>query len=602
MSFRAIFIATLATVSTACSSIAADKTFSFTVLEIPDIQRGAGLAIVMRTPSGKTWLYDTGTAHPEKLSSDGWLAKFNAGRDLIAPLLKKEGVTSIDGIFISHAHYDHFGGLLWLKENFEIKKLIDCGYIFHSDNPDDYLGTNKDELDHYTRVREEFKARGAYLAATAGESLHLDPDLKIDVIAPPASFFNDPKITTRPKNDTPSHFLVNANSLALRIQFGDIVFLLPGDIQTEDIEASLMPFVDKSKLKCHILVAPGHGIHPIPKAFGEAVRPEVSIASVFPRYAKGIRSTPDLKALGTKTYVTGLHGTVQVVTDGKTYRVTTERDDEKPKPTERVSLWPGKAPNGDGTFEDSMKELEVFLPLADKANGAAIVLCPGGGYIRHVTDREGYPIAQWLNEHGIACVILEYRLPEHRHKVPLLDAQRAIRLTRANAAKWKLDPKRIGILGFSAGGHVASTALTHFNAGDATNADSIEQLSCRPDFGWLVYPVVTMGEFTHAMSKEKLLGSEPKPEFVHLYSNETQVTKDTPPTFLAHAIDDKGVPIENSRQFVTAMKTNNVPVELLELPTGGHGLNGCKGPLWEQWKAAALVWSAKQKIIPSITP
>lgn len=602
MSFRAIFIATLATVSTACSSIAADKTFSFTVLEIPDIQRGAGLAIVMRTPSGKTWLYDTGTAHPEKLSSDGWLAKFNAGRDLIAPLLKKEGVTSIDGIFISHAHYDHFGGLLWLKENFEIKKLIDCGYIFHSDNPDDYLGTNKDEIDHYTRVREEFKARGAYLAATAGESLHLDPDLKIDVIAPPASFFNDPKITTRPKNDTPSHFLVNANSLALRIQFGDIVFLLPGDIQTEDIEASLMPFVDKSKLKCHILVAPGHGIHPIPKAFGEAVRPEVSIASVFPRYAKGIRSTPDLKALGTKTYVTGLHGTVQVVTDGKTYRVTTERDDEKPKPSERVSLWPGKAPNGDGTFEDSTKEVEVFLPPADKANGAAIVLCPGGGYIRHVTDREGYPIAQWLNEHGIACVILEYRLPEHRHKVPLLDAQRAIRLTRANAAKWKLDPKRIGILGFSAGGHVASTALTHFNAGDATKAGSIEQLSCRPDFGWLVYPVVTMGEFTHAMSKEKLLGSEPKPEFVHLYSNETQVTKDTPPTFLAHAIDDKGVPIENSRQFVTAMRTNNVPVELLELPTGGHGLNGCKGPLWEQWKAAALVWSAKQKIIPSITP
>lgn len=308
-------------------------TFSFTVLEIPDIQRGAGLAIVMRTPSGKTWLYDTGTAHPEKLSSDGWLAKFNAGRDLIAPLLKKEGVTSIDGVFISHAHYDHFGGLLWLKENLKIKKLIDCGYTFHSDNPDDYLGTNKDELDHYTRVREEFTARGAYLAATAGESLNLDPDLKIDVIAPPASFFNDPKITTRPKNDTPSHFLVNANSLALRIQFGDIVFLLPGDIQTEDIEASLMPFVDKSKLKCHILVAPGHGIHPIVPAFGEATRPEVSIASVFPRYAKGIRSTPDLKALGTKTYVTGLHGTVQVVTDGKTYRVTTERDDEKRQTT-----------------------------------------------------------------------------------------------------------------------------------------------------------------------------------------------------------------------------------------------------------------------------
>ena len=314
------------------AAAAAESTFSFTVLEIPDIQRGAGLAIVMRTPSGKTWLYDTGTAHPEKLSSDGWLANFNAGRDLIAPLLKKEGVGSIDGVFISHAHYDHFGGLLWLKDNFPIKLLIDCGYTFHSDADADYLGTNKGELGDYTRVREEFRARGAYLCATAGETLKLDPDLKIEVIAPPKSYFKDPHIATRPKNDTPSHFLVNANSLALRIQFGDIVFLLPGDIQTEDIEASLMPFVDKTKLKCHILVAPGHGIHPIPKAFGEATRPEVSIASVFPRYAKGIRSTKDLQALGTRTYVTGLNGTVKVVTDGKTYRVTTERDDTAKKP------------------------------------------------------------------------------------------------------------------------------------------------------------------------------------------------------------------------------------------------------------------------------
>lgn len=275
-------------------------------------------------------------------------------------------------------------------------------------------------------------------------------------------------------------------------------------------------------------------------------------------------------------------------------------DPVKPTPTERIALWPGQAPIGDGKFEDCTKELEIFLPPADKAKGAAIVLCPGGGYIRHVTEREGYPIAQWLNEHGIACVILEYRLPELRHHVPLLDAQRAIRLTRANAAAWKIDPRRIGILGFSAGGHVASTALTHFNAGDAASADPIERLSCRPDFGWLVYPVVTMGGFTHTGSKEKLIGSNAAPDLVRLYSNETQVTADTPPTFLAHAIDDKPVPIENSRQFVAAMKQHNVPVELLELPTGGHGLNGCKGPLWEQWKAAALVWMAKQKIIPPI--
>ncbi len=332
MNFKATLLTALVI---SLHSFAAERTFSFKVLEIPDIQRRAGLAIVMRTPSGRTWLYDTGTANPEKLSSDGWLAKFNAGRDVVAPLLKKQGVTAIDGIFISHAHYDHFGGLLWLKEDFEIKKLIDCGYTFHSDNPDDYLGTNKEELDHYNRVRDEFEARGVHITATAGETLNLDPDLKIEVIAPPKSYFKDPKISTRPKNDTPSHFLVNANSLALRIQFGDIVFLLPGDIQTDDIEASLLPFVDKTKLKCHILVAPGHGIHPIPQAFGEATHPEVSIANVFPLYAKGIRSTATLKALGAKTYVTGLHGTVQVVTDGKTYQVTAERDDETPKPADQ---------------------------------------------------------------------------------------------------------------------------------------------------------------------------------------------------------------------------------------------------------------------------
>lgn len=270
-----------------------------------------------------------------------------------------------------------------------------------------------------------------------------------------------------------------------------------------------------------------------------------------------------------------------------------------PTPAERIALWPGKAPTGDGTFEECALEVEVFLPPPDTTTGAAIVLCPGGGYIRHVTDREGYPIAQWLNEHGIACIILEYRLPKLRHAVPLLDAQRAIRLTRANATKWKLHPQRIGILGFSAGGHVASTSTTHFDAGNASAADSIEKQSSRPDFAWFVYPVVTMGEFTHTGSKNELLGKNPPADLMRLYSNELQVGADTPPVFLAHAVDDKAVPIENSRQFVGAMQKHQRPVELLELPIGGHGLNGCKGPLWEQWKAAALVWSAKQNIIPS---
>lgn len=308
------------------SNIAMARSFKLTVLEIPDIQRGAGLAIVMQTPSGKTYLYDTGTAHPERLSSDGWLAKFNAGRDVVQPFLKRAGIKELDGIFISHAHYDHFGGLLWLMDNFPIKKLIDAGYEFRSDNLDDFRGSSREELDHYSRVRDQFKSRGEYQAAVAGETLVLDPDLKIEVIAPPKTFFMDPKVDTRQKNDSPSHFLVNANSLALRIQHGDIVFLLPGDIQTEDIEASLLPFVDHAKLKCHVLIAPGHGIHPVPKAFADATHPEVSIASVFPRYAKGLRSTADLKAVGAKTYITGLNGNVQVVSDGKSYTVTAERE------------------------------------------------------------------------------------------------------------------------------------------------------------------------------------------------------------------------------------------------------------------------------------
>lgn len=271
----------------------------------------------------------------------------------------------------------------------------------------------------------------------------------------------------------------------------------------------------------------------------------------------------------------------------------------RPAPTERIALWPGKAPNGDGTFEESTLQLEVFLPPVGKGNGAAIVLCPGGGYIRHVTTREGYPVAEWLSQNGIACIILEYRLPKLRHPVPLLDAQRALRLTRANATRWRIDPQRTGILGFSAGGHVASTATTHFDLGHADAADPVEHQSCRPSFAWLVYPVVTMGQNTHTGSRKELLGENPPSELVSLYSNEQRVTADTPPVFLAHAIDDKPVPVENSRHFVQAMKAHQRPAHLLELPTGGHGLNGCKGPLWEQWKAAALQWSAEQGIIPA---
>lgn len=301
--------------------LAGDK-FTLTVLEIPDINRGAGLAMVLQTPSGQTWLYDTGSAYPARLASDGWEANFNAGRDLIEPFLKQQGVEALDGVMISHAHFDHFGGLLWLAGHFPIKKLVDSGYVF----PGTADGNYTSELGAYNKLRDAFKRRGAYLQANTGEALAIDPALHVEVLAPPPTFFAEPHPETRPKSDPPAHYLVNSNSLGVRIQFGEIIFYLPGDIQSEDINQSLLATVDHAKLKCHVLIAPGHGIH-CTKEFAEATRPEVSIASVFPRYARGLKSTPMLKAVGAKTYITGLNGRIQVVCDGKSYSVTTERDE-----------------------------------------------------------------------------------------------------------------------------------------------------------------------------------------------------------------------------------------------------------------------------------
>ncbi len=303
------------------ASAAEGGKFTFTVLNVPDVQRGAGLAIVLQMPGGKTWLYDTGSGYP---AENGWAGDFNAGRDLIVPFLKERGVTELAGVLMSHAHYDHFGGLIWLKDNFPIGKLIDSGYEFAGASNAEYSS----ELRHYSRLRADFQQRGKHLAARAGDALKLDDALEIEVIAPPKDFFKNPEGAVRAPNDGPAHYLVNANSLGIRIRHGSVVFYLPGDIQTEDIDRSLLPFVDHAKIKCNVLVAPGHGIHGS-KAFAEATRPEVSIASVFPRYARGLKSTPELKAVGAKTYITGIHGWVQVVSDGKSYTVTAEHPDAK---------------------------------------------------------------------------------------------------------------------------------------------------------------------------------------------------------------------------------------------------------------------------------
>ncbi len=270
-------------------------------------------------------------------------------------------------------------------------------------------------------------------------------------------------------------------------------------------------------------------------------------------------------------------------------------DEAAPEP-QKIVLWPEQAPIGDGTFEKAASTITVYRPAADKASGAAFVICPGGGYGGLVDGPEGHGIAKWLVQHGIAGVVLNYRLPAGRSMVPLSDAQRAIRIVRAEAKNWGLKPDRIGIMGFSAGGHLASTAETHFDAGAASAADPIQRVSSRPDFAALIYPVITMGPKTHGGSKQNLLGRDPKPEQMDLFSNEKQVTDKTPPTFLAHAINDTVVVPENSREFYAALKAHNVPAEYLELPDGGHGLSGYQGPSWDAWQKRLLEWLAEQKI------
>src|SRR5262245_44120717 len=264
---------------------------------------------------------------------------------------------------------------------------------------------------------------------------------------------------------------------------------------------------------------------------------------------------------------------------------------------ERIDVWTKRAPNGDGSFEET--EVWITLHRPEKPNGTTIVICPGGGYGTRVVGPEGHGIAAWLNRHGITGVVLEYRLPKGRSQVPLLDAQRALRTVRANAKMWKLDPERIGIMGFSAGGHLASTAGTHFDAGDASAADAVERVSSRPDFMILVYPVITMGDKGHAGSRNNLLGKNPDAKLVESFSNEKQVSAKTPPTYLAHAKDDGPVPPENSRMFYDALRANKVPAHYLELPSGGHGLNGYKGPMWDAWQKGSLAWLAERKLVPA---
>ena len=263
-----------------------------------------------------------------------------------------------------------------------------------------------------------------------------------------------------------------------------------------------------------------------------------------------------------------------------------------------VPLWLGTAPLGGGATEPAADYNVLTLFRATGGDGSAFVICPGGGYGGLVLGGEGYDIGTWLQAHGVTGCVLRYRLPAGRSEVPLLDAKRALRFLRANAAALGLNPRRIGIVGFSAGGHLAGSASTLYDSGDPQAADPVERVSSRPDFAVLVYPLVSMTDaLTHGFSRDNLFGSwGATPALIQRFSAELNVTTATPPMYLAHAVDDVVVSIENSRALAAALQAKNVPHILLELPNGGHGFsdgtNYYQGPSWDAWQAGSLAWLA----------
>ncbi|HVG38889.1 MAG TPA: alpha/beta hydrolase [Pyrinomonadaceae bacterium] len=258
-----------------------------------------------------------------------------------------------------------------------------------------------------------------------------------------------------------------------------------------------------------------------------------------------------------------------------------------------IPLWPGGAPGALGKEDADQPSLRAYVPKYTRATGTAVVVCPGGGYGILAMDHEGQQVAEWLNTLGVTAFVLKYRLgPRYHHPTQLGDAQRAIRYVRARAADYKIAPDRVGILGFSAGGHLASTAGTHFDAGDANAADPVERVSSRPDFLVLAYPVITFTEaYTHRGSARNLLGEKPDPALLENLSNEKQVTAQTPPTFLFHTDADAGVPPENSVAFYLALRRAKVPAELHIYEKGPHGVGlAPSDPVLSTWRERLAGW------------
>jgi acetyl esterase/lipase len=274
-----------------------------------------------------------------------------------------------------------------------------------------------------------------------------------------------------------------------------------------------------------------------------------------------------------------------------------------------IKLWPeGKVPNyipndieeksvtdASGILRISgvtIPSMTAYIAPKDKSTGAAVLICPGGGYGILAASHEGSDFAKWFNERGISAFVLKYRLPNQKgmtkqHEVPLMDAMQAMKLIRQSASKWNIDLGKIGVMGFSAGGHLAATLSTHYNSGEKASLDA------KPNFSILLYPVISfMPTISHGGSRDNLLGPDKSPELIWYYSNELQVNPQTPPAFLVHAMDDTGVPVENSIEYFLALKNLKIPAEIHVYPQGGHGYGmrtAGKGSL-ASWPAAMEGW------------
>jgi acetyl esterase/lipase len=266
-----------------------------------------------------------------------------------------------------------------------------------------------------------------------------------------------------------------------------------------------------------------------------------------------------------------------------------------PLPRQEFPLWTGDAPGALGKETKDIPTLTPYFAPPGKATGAAFIICPGGAYAA-LAPHEGFQYALWLNEQGITGFVLKYRLSTggYRHPAMMQDVQRAIRYVRANALKWNLDPDRVGVMGSSAGGHLAATALTHFDAGNPDAADPIDRVSSRPSLGILCYAVITMGPGTHSGSRRNLLGDNPDPATVELLSNEKQVKSDTPPVFIFHTVEDSTVPVDNALEFAAALRRNGVPFALHIYPKVAHGM-GLGSAQWDPgnrhlWAYECSLW------------